>query len=195
MLFSPDNFLTHVRNLIMGGGRNSSGVPALDAGFVKDIEFLANSVLATSVTRIADSEGFPILSAAASITAVAAVGFQVPRDYDEATDIIKFKFTAKMAGATDVPTLTAAAKRSVLATAATTLTAVSGTPTAALSTTAQQFEIEYRGQGLTRGQRVEFTLTSGAHATDALLLQTLNASYHSTLVSYNELDSSNNALR
>lgn len=195
MLFSPHNFLQFVKNVIMGGGRDAAGNPRLDSGFFVDKELLADSVLAASVTRIADAEGFPVLNAAAGITALAVVGFTVPRDYDEATDILQFSFTAKMGGATDVPTVTYVAKRSALATAAVTLTPVTASPTAALSPTAQRFNIAYRGQGLTRGQRVELTLTTGAHATDAVQLQELSASYPSTLVSYNEFDASNNPLR
>lgn len=35
MMFGPDNFLTHIKALIMGGGRDSNGNPANDAGFLK----------------------------------------------------------------------------------------------------------------------------------------------------------------
>lgn len=195
MNFAPHNFLQFIKLIVMGGGRTAAGGPQGDSGFVVDRELLGTSVLGTGVTRIADAEGFPILSTAATNTAVAVVGFTVPRDYDEMTDILKFRFTAKMGGATDTPTLTYAGKRSVLATAAVALVPVTASPTAALAAAAKQFEVEYRGQGITRGQRVEFTLTSAAHATDALQLQELVASYHSTLVSYNELDSSNVNIR
>lgn len=196
MLFGPDNFLTHVKDLIMGGGRDSSGNPANDAGFMVDGEDqLGNSVLATSVTLIADSDGFAVLNAAASITAVGVFNFVVPRDYDENTDRLFFHFAAVMGGATDTPTITVAAKKRSTGGAAASITPVSGTPTAALSTTGQEFTLEFRGQGLTRGQVVEVTLTSGAHTTDALQVQKARFSWNSTLVSYNREDSSGNSLR
>lgn len=196
MLFGPDNFLAHLKNLVMGGGRSAAGLPALDSGFLKDSDDLIGaSVLAASVTRITDADGFPTLNAAAGITAVANIQLRVPRDYDENTDILVVRFSAKMGGATDVPTLTMAAKKRAVGGAAAAITPVSGSPTAALSATAQQFELTFRGQALLRGQAVEFLITSGAHATDALQLQSFSYSYHSTLVSYNEFDSSNNPLR
>ena len=197
MNFGPDNFLTHVKETVMGGGRDSAGNPKLDSGFMVDHrnDLLGSSVLATSVTRVTDSDGFPALSAAALITAVANVGFTVPRDYDEETDTLVLRIVAKMAGATDTPTLTIDGEKRTLAAAPVAITPVSGSPTAALSTTAQAFELIYRGQGLVRGQDVQFTITSAAHGTDALQVQHIGVSYRSTLVSYNRTDSSDNDLR
>lgn len=196
MLFGPDNFLTHIKNLVMGGGRDTNNNPANDSGYLVDgPDLLGNSILAASVTYIADSDGFVALNAAASITAIGVFNFTVPRDYDEATDILTIAFVAKMAGATDTPTITVAAKKRVTGGAAAAITPVSGSPTAALSTTATGFELMFRGQGLLRGTMVEFTLTSAAHTTDALQLQKIRCHWHSCLVSYNAEDSSGNTLR
>lgn len=191
MKASLNNFLYFVKNIVMGGGLEKDNVtPRNDSGYKVDFaSLIGDSVLAASVTRIADAEGFPVLNAAATITAVAAVLFEVPRDYDEATDELFVEFTAKMGGATDVPTLTLAVKTSVLATAAVTLTASTSATTAALSATAQKFSLKYLTQGIKRGMRLGITITSGAHTTDAIQLQTLNVVYRSTLVSYNETDS------
>jgi hypothetical protein len=194
VLFSPNNFLAFVKQLVMGGGYQKDGVtPKNDGGFLVDRnDLLDSSVLAASVTFITDANSFPVLNAAATITAVANVLFWVPRDYDEATDELRLRFVAKMAGATDTPTITVAAKKAVIGSAAAAITPVSGTPTAALSTTAAKFDLLFRGQGLKRDTLVEFTLTSGAHTTDALQVQSLGVVYRSTLVSYNETDGANN---
>lgn len=194
MLFNPATFLTHVKNMVMGGGMKADLVtPKLDAGYLVDFnDMLDSSILATSVTYIADGSGYPVLNAAASITAVAAFSFQVPRDYDEATDELHLKVVAKMAGATDVPTLTLVAKNMVIGSAAGAITTqpTSQTPTAALSATAQKFTFKFVGRGLKRDNIVLFTLTSGAHTTDALQVQNLGVAYRSCLVSYHESDGS-----
>jgi hypothetical protein len=196
MLFDPHNFLTHIKTLVMGGGRHTDGTAFVDSGFLKDSDdLIGSSVLGTGVTYIADSDGFGVLSTAATNTGTVNVNWRVPRDYDEATDRFFIRFAAKMGGATDTPTLTPTVKKRAVGGAASSLTANSGSPTAALSTTAQEFEIEYRGQGLTRGQQINITIASGAHGTDALQFQALGVTYYSTLVSYNELSSTGGNLR
>lgn len=192
MIFNPQTFLTHVKNTVMGGGMKADLVtPRSDAGYLVDNNnLLDSSILAASVTFIADGDGYPALNAAAGITAVAAFSFQVPRDYDEATDELHLKVVAKMAGATDVPTLTLVAKNRVIGAAAGAITTqpTTATPTAALSTTATKFTFKFVGRGLKRDNVVLFTLTSAAHATDALQVQNLGVAYRSTLVSYHESD-------
>lgn len=193
MKASENNFLTFLQGVVTG-----------DEGFFVDRnDLIGSSVLATSVTYIADGNGYPVLNAAAGITAVAAVGFVVPRDYDEHSDKLVVRFAAKMAGATDTPTLTLVAKKMTVGSAPATLTAdeadaslgTSDATTAALGTTAQTFEVVFTGQGLTRGQIVLLTLTSAAHATDALQLQQIGVSYRSTLVSYDRETTAGVALR
>lgn len=196
MYLDPSNFLTHIKGLVTGGGRDANNNPAIDSGFLRDTpNLIGESVLATSVTRITDSDGFPALNAAASITAVANVSFRIPRDYDEATDILIFRYVAKMGGATDVPAVTAAVKARVTGAAATTPTIASGTTSSALSATAAETSVVLRGRGFVRGQEIELTLTSAAHTTDALQVQSISASYHSTLVSYNTATSAGVDLR
>lgn len=174
----------------IGGAFNQAEIANNFADVTAKINAILNFLKGTAaVSYIADSDGFPVLNAAANTTAVATVGFLVPRDYDEATDILRLKLCAKMGGATDTPTLTVTAKKkTTLTTAAAAITPVSGSPTAALSATAQNFELEFRGQGLIRNSFVEITITSGAHTTDALQLQVLGTAYRSCLVSYRETD-------
>lgn len=196
MLFGPHNFLTHVKHLVMGGGRDSAGRSVNDSGYMVDGKnIIGDSVLAAGVTYTIDADSFPILSVAATNTGLANVSFRVPRDYDENTDILFVHIVARMGGATDVPTVTLVAKKRVTGAAAAVITPVSGSPSAALSAAYQEFTLEFRGAGLLRGQLVDFLFTSAAHATDALQCSAIHVSYRSCLVSYNQVDSANNDLR
>lgn len=49
MIFGPHNFLTHIKSLVTGGGRNSVGSPANDAGFLKRDEGVNLSALKQAV--------------------------------------------------------------------------------------------------------------------------------------------------
>jgi len=128
-------------------------------------------------------------------SAVATVGWMVPRDYDEATDIIVLRIAAKMTGSTDTPTLSASGSRRPVGGAAVAMVADSGSPSDDLSATARIIEIFFKGQGLTRDQQVQFTLTSEAHPVDEIELLAVGVAYHSTLVSYNQYDAAQVALR
>lgn len=202
MKLSSANFLTHIKALVTGGGRDSKGNTKLDSGFLVDSKnLIGDSVLATSVTRIAASDGFPILSAAATITALAAIGFTVPRDYDEASDILIVSFVANAGGATDTPTITLDPDKKTVGSASVQMTAFTGSSltTAAVSATATRYTIVLTGNTLLRNQLVKFTLTTGAHTTDTVQLLDFRVTYASTLVSYHETDGTTplrgNALR
>ena len=63
MLFGPDNFLTHLKQIVTGGGRKTDGTPFLDAGYLKREEGVdLNSLkptdpIAATVTTLTDSSG------------------------------------------------------------------------------------------------------------------------------------------
>jgi hypothetical protein len=78
---------------------------------------------------------------------VANVPFLVPRDYDEKTDEFTFEVVAKMAGATDVPTLTLDPDKQVIGAAAAQMAVSSGSlTTAALSTTLTKYTFKLNGR-------------------------------------------------
>lgn len=190
MNYGPSNFLAFVKQLVTGGGRMLDGVTAReDSGFLKDVnDLLGDGILPASVTYIADTNGYPVLNAAASITAVTTVPIMIPRDYDEATDSFNFYIVAHMAGATDTPTITIDPDSQVIGSASVQMAVPTGgsLTTAALSTTATKYSIDLRGNGLKRDQLVKVTITSGAHTTDALQVLAIGYDYRSTLVSYHE---------
>lgn len=191
MQFDPLNFLSWIKTIVMGGGRDSGGRAKRDSGFLVDrSDMLGLAILPTGVTFIADSNGFPVLNAAASNTAVTTFGFQVPRDYDEATDQFEVVLVAHMDGATDTPTITIDPDKQIVGSAPTQMTIFTGgsLTSAALSATATAYSFNLTGNLLKRNQLVKVTVTSGAHTTDALQVLAIRATYRSTLVSYNETD-------
>jgi len=184
MKLSLNNFLYGIKQIVTGN-------TTTDGGFLRDTHnLIGESVLATSVTYIADGSGYPVLNAAASITAVAAIPFILPRDYDEAVDVFTVEVVAYMAGATDTPTLTLDPDKQVIGSASSQMAVSSGSlTTAALSTTATKYTFSLSANGLLRDTLVKLTLTSGAHTTDALRVLSVRITYRSTLVSYNEFAS------
>lgn len=61
MLFDPANFLTHIKNIVTGGGRNAQGVPANDAGFLKRAEGVGLMSIAPTSDLTATATVFSVL--------------------------------------------------------------------------------------------------------------------------------------
>lgn len=185
MKFSLNNFLYAIKQIVTGGGfavNSGNTLTSADGGFNQDYNLGLNSgVPASSTVTYTTSSNVPVLQAAAATTTVGTFGFLVPRDYDQATDKLIVRILAKMAGATDAPTLTVAPKVNPLGVAQTTPASV---VSAALSTTERAFEFNLSGNGLARDAIVSFTLTAGAHTTDALLIYAIEVVYASCIVSY-----------
>jgi hypothetical protein len=80
MNFSPDNFLHHIKQLVTGGGRDSSGRPKVDSGFYRRAENIdLNSILATTAVTataatLTDSSGGTADTTIAAITNANNVG-------------------------------------------------------------------------------------------------------------------------
>lgn len=240
--FDPYNFLTLIKGLITGGGRQKDGVTVVnDAGYLTDMNMslldVGNSVnltdstggtVSTTLAAITAGASYAqadmvavknaIASLAAQITADALdpaetnlrvqnypasttnggiYTFVVPRDYDEATDSLDLHILAAMGGATDTPTLTAAAYYKRPGSAIATITAsvsgkaLGGTAALAMSSADQLVVFNLSKAGLKRNDAVTVTITVGAHTTDAFLIYGTYPTYRSTLVSYNETDGAN----
>lgn len=189
MKLSLNNFLYGIKQIVTGGGLEKDGITAVnDAGYLLDENDLLDAgTLPSGTTFTTDTNGFAILSVAATNTTVTSLGFWVPRDYDEATDELHVRFAANSAGATDTPTVTVTPKFQAVGGSSTAFSPATQV-SAALSATAQLFDFVWRKQGLKRDTFVVFTFTSGAHTTDALQVRSLGVTYRSTLVSYHETD-------
>lgn len=176
MKLSLNNFLYGVKQIVMGGGTDSSGTPYNDAGYLVD--------------RVVD--GATSLAAGAGGNTNPYIAY-IHRDYDEATDVASINLFAEMAGATDTPAVTATVVRKRAGVADATL--ANATALGSLSNSIQKFTINLDGNTLLRDDVLYITFNIGSHTTDAVTLLCVTNVYRSCLVSYNEEDSSGNALR
>lgn len=173
MKLSLNNFLYGVKQIVMGGGAGAN-----DGGYLVD------GSPESSFTSV-------VLNAAAS--PLAAIMYHVPRDYDEATDVLTLDLVAAMGGATDTPVLTVAVTRKRIGAADVVL--VTGAAVGTLGTTLQRFENDLTGNSLVRDDILKIVYSAAAHGTDAIVDFLTSVSYRSTLVSYNEEDAAGNELR
>lgn len=203
MLFGPDNFLTHVKELIMGGGRDSNGNPRNDSGFLRshvlnpaaDLRTTAGLTLTAATVPavlLTETNGMTV-AVAASQTAAGTFQFVVPLDYDEATDRLEIHAIVGMDGAVDTPIFDATIyrKRAGVALSAD----LNPTAGAAIVESSAVRTIVLAGAGLQAGDSLTINLVTGAHTTNAVSLHSLEVRYHSTLVSYNRENSSGVSLR
>lgn len=158
-------------------------------GFLKNLavslyDFNLASSGAPLTTTLSTNPGFDkadtnltILSWAASKVVAAGLVIQVPDDYDSAKDHLKLKLKAAMGGATDVPTITAAAYSDSAGT-----TDLAPDATAALSATKAWVEIDLSSNSLSAGATITLALTPAAHTTDAINVYAAKVEYRSTLV-------------
>lgn len=247
MLFGPDNFLTFIKDLVTGGGRDSNDNAAADAGFLKKDEGISLATLRPilNIASITDNTGGTVSTtiantaganpttaefenAIASIVAqlnsitnhlkgtadetnasvlkveetvdnIGTIRFVVPRDYDEATDELKMRVLASQITVSTDNDVELDAQVYVK-TAGSALGSDVGpaAPGTVLSTTEQWVEFDFTGLSLERDDVVYIKLiTNGANDTDGeeILIHDLELVYRSTLVSYDQENSSNVPLR
>jgi len=220
MLFDPSNFLSHCKQIVTGGGRDSANRPKIDAGFYRDVLMPISAMDLNTVLTVDTSDGGagddPVLYGGAYLAAdetnarvifveeaIDTIGwltFPVPRDYDEATDTMRIRVLASM--------LTLSTDDDVeldsefyVKTAGSALSADKDptAPGTVLSAAAQWIEFDLIGNGLARDDVVTFKLiTNGANDTDGeeVQIHAVEIAYRSCLVSYDdENDAEGNALR
>jgi hypothetical protein len=195
MKFSPNNFLTELKNIVPGGLRQNPTAPLPgDGGFNQDYNLGLNGGVFSGSAALSTVNNVPIITSAASQTTVATYGFLVPRDYDENSDQIRVRILARMGGATNTPTLTVASSTTLLG--GTVGVAGTSVTSAALSNVEAAYEFDLSGQGLTRDEILSFVITAGAHTTDALQIFAIEIVYASCIVSWKDgLDALGNPLR
>lgn len=156
------------------------------------------NTLITTMQGTAVETNLRVSSSPASTTAAGTIEFTIPRDYDEATDTLALRLMAAMAGATDTPVLTLNVYRKragvAIATVATGV-AMSTIGAVALNATAQMVQFDLSQKSLLRDDVIVIQIVAGAHTTDALYIYSAYPIYRSTIVSYNETDSSARELR
>lgn len=214
--FSPDNFLSQVKNLVTGGGNGifSTGLLA-DGGYKHDAPLLIQPT-STSSVKVATSTGsstsfdFPVYSGAyvngifqVSLTAGSTIGstsFQIPRDYDEESDLSILRVLCNKAGSgTLLPAITFRGDR--LPIGNNTKTAITASTSALLSSTAstQVVEFNFSGASFKRDDLLTIALGSNSAISTAgqeFQILGVELTYASDLVAFSSsTDSLGNELR
>lgn len=220
MLFDPSNFLTHVRNVVTGGGRDSSGYPKVDSGFFVDtpmplsaLELNTTSVVDTSdagasadpviesgAYMAADETNARVIHVDEAVDTIFHLTVPVPRDYDEATDTMVVRVMASMVSvSTDTDVELDSEMYVKVAGAALSADKDPTAPGTVLSATEQWVEFDLSGNALVRDAVVTFKLiTNGANDTNGeeVLIHAVEVAHRSCLVSYDdEDDAEGNCLR
>jgi hypothetical protein len=207
------------KQIVTGGGRNDSGATIHDSGFWRDVvvplsAFDLNTTLTVDTSDggaaddpvlydgaylAADETNARVIKVEEATDSVGHLTFPVPRDYDEATDVMKIRVLAsQLTQSTDddveldsevyLKTAGSALGSDLDLTA----------PGTVLSTTEQWIEFELTGEGLVRDEVINFELiTNGANDTDGeeVLIHAIEISYRSCLVSYDKADADGVSLR
>jgi hypothetical protein len=217
MLFDEASFLMHLRNIIMGGGKNEHGEPYNDGGYVRDVPVpLAALDLRTTINYDGSEGGAAVATlGGAWITAdetnarvvlveegtdtIGTLTIPVPRDYDEATDHFKVRVLASQRTVSTDDDVELDSNTYIKTAGSALGSDVSpAAPGGVLSTTEQWIEFDLSDNGLTRDDVVNFTLiTNGANDTNAeeVVIHAVSYNYRSTIVSYDNVDDSGNDLR
>lgn len=169
---------------------------ATDAPAIKN----ALAQIAKSLNKLdlgADTNSFPAIVVATGTTAIGSVNYAIPRDYDEASDLLVIRVQAAItAGDVAVP-IQLQGTLSYLLPGGTpvSISAVKATlpfltATANLSGTEATYEILLSGQGLKRDSLINVVLAlSGATSAGPAYIYGVEVLYDSTIVSYNDTDS------
>lgn len=205
MRFQPDTFLWYIKQIVTGlngdtlpNGQGTLGNSNSADGGIKVDRYLplsgvVNLVSGTAIT-LAET-GMSVLQTAAAVNAgIGHVSFQVPRDYDEASDHFALRILVQLVAADAGITLIGQAYvkplggAAVLAVASTSATLPFSTTAVPLSTTEQFVELNFSGLGLKRNSVIDVRLNYNGTTSDVANIYGVEYGYDSTIVSYNETD-------
>ena len=131
------------------------------------------------------STNLTALSWAAGVVVEAGLHLLVPTDYDKTLDELKLRLRARMAGATDTPSIDAKVWKDSAAT-----TDLNPTKTAALGASLAWVELDLSGKSLSYGEGLQFALFPEAHGTDAVEVLAMELEYRSMVVANDEVNRS-----
>jgi len=200
MKFSQNNFLTAAKGIVMGG---NATLEVTDGGYLVDRPVSPDALGVSGATRGASTNSLianTVIFDADNEKAI--LTFEVPRDYDEAEDklFIDFNYRIETQGSANATLQISNVVK---------FNAVKGEVPAALSGFSADSAVEVSstngarltdnlsGLGLERGDVLNVTLNGAVLTgpTNVAHILGANVRYRSTLVSYNESDSSGAALR
>lgn len=179
---NPFQFLSQLKNLPRTSG---DGVRLYMPLAPFDLSTAAGlGLTAATVPAIVASETNALVaSCVAGQTACGTFSFIVPQHYDPTSDELKINVLAVSGGAADAPTLTCTAYRKragAALTAALTVVASAAIPLAAAKAAVRT--ISLNGNTLVAGDVVTVNLVSGAHATDAVFISSVEVQFKSGIV-------------
>jgi hypothetical protein len=212
MRFTPDNFLYMIKQLVTGANadpiEDSGTAQAADGGIWRDnvgslgdiVNLGAHTTTSTFSTAANDpANTISVLTTAATFAAatIGHLSFFVPRDYDEASDRLVLRLNIQSTSASDVtqgvigtPTVKPIGAAGVTGTPVTATLPFSITTYTVNGLTSNIAEIVFQGLGLKRDTIIDTMLAySGGAPVGNLQLYGYEFSYYSTIVSYNEDDS------
>ena len=219
MKLSLNNFLYGIRQIVTGGGIDATGNPVNDAGFLVEnpvplsaLDLNTTRVVDTSDTGSAtdavvesgayfadDETNARVIKVDAATDEVFRLTVPIPRDYDPESDVLTVRVLAsQLTQSTDDDV--ELDSEAYVKTAGSALDADLdiAAPGTVLSTTEQWIEFNFYGDALDRDDVLTFKLiTNGANDTggEEVLIHAVSTLHRSTLVSYEEYDSSGNLLR
>jgi hypothetical protein len=186
---SPYQFLSQLRRVKAGDGflRSVKLNPIADVRTSACLS-LDNS---NTVPRLLGVENnLMIVVVPAGQTSAGRLHFVVPNDYDATADKLRIRILGNSSGNVDAPTVSATVHRKREKTAEQTLSAPPATSafpkSGAPAAIAEWRELSLDGRGCKPGDMLQVTLTTSAHATDALHIYALEIQYSSCLVAYDE---------
>ena len=192
-----DNF-KEVTNFQTANRAAFASIKNAEADFAAKIAALNTAMSGTAAMSLVEVNALAY-KIPATINDIGHVHFIVPRDYDEATDTLKIRVLADMVSvAVDTDVQLDAQVYVKHPGSALSADKNPTKPTTILSATAQWLEFCLSRYGLKWGDVVDFKLITDGHndtAGEEVCIRAIVPVYRSTLVSYNERDSSGNDLR
>ena len=184
MRMSLNNYLYALKHIVTGEGDT-------DGGVLKDVPIDLGSVeLSSNVALAADETNGRVIKVTNTNDSILHLVRPVPRDYDEATDLLKVRVLASQDTVSTDDDVELDSELYVK-TAGSALSSDKdpAAPGTVLSTTEQWIEFDLSGNGLTRDDVAIFELiTNGNNDTsgEEVLIHAIELVYRSTVVSYDD---------
>lgn len=150
---------------------------------------VVNTDLANALQGTADETNATVVMVPAGTTAVGTIAWNVPWDFDEATDVLHVRVLASMATkSTDTNVLLASTSYLKVAGSALGSDLAVTAPTTVLSTTEQWLTFNFYGKNLKADNILYFKLATANNSTvgEEVLIHAIEFVYRSTLVSYHD---------
>jgi hypothetical protein len=181
----------------IAGATYATDAPAIKNALAEIAAILNAAHYATGV----QVSSVPVISITAGTTQpIGTFSFPIPRDYDEASDHLNIRLAIELSNAADIGAVSVSGVATVqpIATGvASTKTLVNGTlpfqtTTFLVTTTETVVDLNFSGYGLKRDDVISIAIALVGTNADPVYVYFVEKSYDSTIVSYNETDTTDN---